>query len=67
MGLSPRAMEFAQEYDQAAKVINAIVLHRHEINDLVVELRAVKQLILRELAGASPETRELLVKVGALQ
>ena len=32
--LSPRAFEFAQEYDQAAKVINAIVLHRHEINDL---------------------------------
>ena len=65
--LSPRAMEFAQEYDQAAKVIKAIVLHRHEINDLVEELKNTKPLILQELAEASPETRELLVEVGALQ
>ena len=43
-----------------------IVLHRHEINDLVAELRETKPLILQELAGASPETRELLVEVGAL-
>ena len=65
--LSPRAMEFAQEYDQAARAINAIVLHRHEINDLVAGLRETKPLILQELAGASPETRELLVEVRALQ
>ena len=64
--LSPRAMEFAQEYDHAAKVINAIVLHRHEINDLVAELKETKSLILQELAGASSETRELLERVGAL-
>ena len=65
--LSPRALEFAQEYDQAAKVINAIVLHRHEINDLVAELKATRPLILQELAAVSQETRELLVEVGALE
>ena len=65
--LSPRAMEFAKEYDQAAKVINAIVNHRHEINDLVAELRGSKPLILQELAAASEETAELLVEVRALR
>ena len=62
----PRALEFAQEYDLVAKLINAIVNHRHEISDLVTELRGAKPLILEELAEASPETRELLVEVGAL-
>ena len=65
--LSPRATEFAQEYDHAAQLINAIVLHRHEINDLVAELKEARSVILNELAKADPETRELLVEVGALQ
>ena len=62
--LSPRALEFAQDYDQAAKLINAIVLHRHEINDLIEELKGIKPLILAELAAVSPETKELLVGAG---
>ena len=65
--LSPRALEFAQDYDKAAKLVNAIVNHRHETNDLVAELRKTKPLILQELAEASPETKELLAEVGALQ
>ena len=36
-----------------------------EINDLVAELGITKPLILQELAETSPETRELLVGVGA--
>jgi hypothetical protein len=65
-GLSPRALEFAQAYDQAAKLIDGIVLRRHEINDLAAELREVKESILEELAAASPETAELLREVGAI-
>jgi len=65
--LSPRALEFAQDYDKAAKLVNAIVNHRHEINDLVAELKGTKPLILQELAEASPETRDLLTEVGTLR
>ena len=64
-GLSPRALEFAQQYDQAAKLIDAIVLHRHEVDELVAQLREVRPVILDELAAASPEAAGLLKEVGA--
>jgi len=64
-GLSPRALEFAQQYDHAAKLIDAIVLHRHEIDELVAQLREVRPVILDELAAASPEAAGLLKEVGA--
>ncbi|MBC8330186.1 MAG: hypothetical protein ISR76_07625 [Planctomycetes bacterium] len=66
-GLSPRALEFAQAYDHAAKLIDGIILHRHEIDELRAELCEVKDSILEELAAASPETQQLLKEVGALK
>ncbi len=66
-GLSPRALEFAQQYDQAAKLIDSIVLHRHEIQELSEALGEVRPVILQELAAASPEAAELLKELGALE
>ncbi|RMH03523.1 MAG: hypothetical protein D6702_05715 [Planctomycetota bacterium] len=64
--LSPRALEFAKAYDRAAKLIDAIVLRRHEIADFTAELREVRPVILEELAAASPEAGELLRELGVL-